>query len=181
MSLLFLPIDIDLTDFKFIISDRSVQLKEYNPYWSSTPIDHETVMHNGLDKVLEKLPFIKITTLTHKIQQLKVGGHVDVYPSMTFEEGEYEHIKSNEPCGYRIVLNGKNNSLKINNGKTWVDALLPTIPCCYLLDSTKAIHSVEDDYNRETIYLRGFIDGSRHKNLIDISLQKYKEYAVTLL
>lgn len=181
MSLLFLPIDIDLTDFKFIILDRSVQLTEYNPYWSSTPIDQETVMYSGLDKVLEKLPFTKITTLTHKIQQLKVGGHVDVYPSMTFEEGEYEHIKSNEPCGYRILLQGSLTALKVFNGREYVIAKLPKTPCCYLLNSTQGKHSVDEDIGREIIYVRGFIDKEKHNELINRSMIKYQEYVISLL
>lgn len=181
MNLLFLPIDIDLSQLKFYQKDRSIELKEYNPYWSSTPIDNDSIIKNNFNKILDQLPFRRITTLTHKIQQRSVESHVDVYPSMTFEEEELEHIKSNEPCGYRFVLKGNTDSLEVFNGKEWVTAKIPKVPCCYLLNSTSGFHRVKEDSNRETIYVRGFIDQEKHKKLIDSSYKKYQEYAITLL
>ena len=181
MSLLFLPVDIDLTDLDFTIGDRSIELKEYNPYWSSTPISDIVKLSQGFDKILSQLPFTKITTLTHKIQQRKVEGHVDVYPSMTFEEGEYEHIKDNEPCGYRFVLQGSLTALKVFNGREYVIAKLPKTPCCYLLNSTQGKHSVDEDIGREIIYVRGFIDKEKHNELINRSMIKYQEYVISLL
>lgn len=181
MNILFLPIDVDLSRLKFCKKDRSIQLKEYNPYWSSTPIDDDSIAKNNFNKILAQLPFTKITTLTHKIQQRKVEGHVDVYPSMTFEEGEYEHIKDNEPCGYRFVLQGSLTALKVFNGREYVIAKLPKTPCCYLLNSTQGKHSVDEDIGREIIYVRGFIDKEKHNELINRSMIKYQEYVISLL
>lgn len=181
MNLLFLPIDIDLSQLKFYQEDRSVELKEYNPYWSSTPVDKKSIANTGFDKILDQLPFTHITTLTHKIQQRAVERHVDVYPSMTFEKGELEHIKQNEPCGYRFVLKGNVDSLEVFNGREWIVARVPDVPCCYLLNSTAGYHKVKEDVDRETIYVRGFVDIEKHQSLIEKSLKKYRDYAITLL
>jgi len=181
MNLLFLPIDIDLSRLNFYQKDRSIQLKEYNPYWSSSPIDKDTIERTNFNEILNQLPFEKITTLTHKIQQKKVESHVDVYPSMTFEKHELAHILENEPCGYRFVLKGNINSIEIFNGNDWVTAEIPAVPCCYLLNSTNGYHRIKEDINRETIYVRGFVDPKKHKDLIDRSYKKYKNYAISLL
>lgn len=181
MNILFLPIDIDLSTLKFQRESEAEEFHEYNPYWSSSPIEKKTVEEYKLDNILNQLPFTKITTLTHKIQQREVKRHVDIYPSMTFEPGELEHIKENEPCGYRFVLKGNVDRLKVYNGKQWVTAILPSIPCCYLLNSTLGYHSVKEDINREIIYVRGFVDSEKHRCLIEKSYNKYGKYAIELL
>jgi hypothetical protein len=180
-TILFLPIDIDLSTLSFTQKDRSVQLTDFNPYWDSTPIDQNSIIENRFYDILNQLPFSKITTMTHKIQQKAVGKHVDVYPSMKFAPGEFEHIKANEPCGYRLVLKGKEDSLEIFDGSNWITAITPSVPCCYLLNSTVGHHRVKDDPNREIIYIRGFVNPERHKRLIEKSLEKYQDHAITLL
>lgn len=180
-TILFLPIDIDLSTLSFIQKDRSVQLTDFNPYWDSTPIDQSSIIENKFYKILNQLPFVKITTMTHKIQQKAVGKHVDVYPSMKFAPGEFEHIKANEPCGYRLVLKGKKDSLEIFDGEQWITAKIPDVPCCYLLNSTIGHHRVKDDPDREIIYIRGFVDAIKHQQLIEKSLIKYSNHVITIL
>jgi hypothetical protein len=182
MNILFLPIDIDLTVLNFTQVDNSIKLEStYNPYWDSTIISEDTILKTGFDKVLNQLPFKKITVLTHKIQQRVVGPHVDVYPEMLFEDGEFEHIKQNEPSGYRIVIKGASDSIEVFNGKTWVTATTPTTPCCYVLNATTARHRVKEDLGRTMIYVRGFLDIDKHQELLNKSYSKYKDYAIELI
>ena len=176
--LLFLPIDIDLSDVNFTQFDKSIKLTAYNPYWESTVVTKETVIKNDFDKILNQLPFTDISVLTYKIQQTVVESHVDVYPSMNFKEGELEHIIANEPSGYRFVIKGANDSLEVFNGKEWITAYLPTVPCCYILNATAGKHKVKEDIDRRIIYVRGFLDESKHKALIEKSYIKYKDYAI---
>ena len=179
--LLFLPVDIDLSEFNFTQFDKSVKLTAYNPYWESTVITKETVIKNGFDKILDQLPFTDISVLTYKIQQTVVESHVDVYPSMNFKEGELEHIQEHEPSGYRFVLSGKSDSLEVFNGQEWVTAHTPAVPCCYLLNSTTGLHRVKEDNGRTIIYVRGMLDTVAHKHLIERSYSKYKDYAIQIL
>jgi hypothetical protein len=176
--ILFLPIDIDLSNFDFNQFDNVTKLKAFNPYWDSSVITEDTIIKNNFNSILEQLPFVKVTTLTHKIQKVAVGQHVDVYPEMTFEEGELEHIIANEPSGYRFVVKGANDSLEVFNGKEWITAYLPTVPCCYILNTTTGKHKVKEDTDRRIIYIRGFLDELKHKALIEKSYIKYKDYAI---
>lgn len=180
MTILFLPIDIDLSNLTVFQNSETKTLKEFNPYWTSTPITNHSCP-SELIEVLNQLPFDKITVLTHKLQERKVRHHIDVYPEMNFEPGEYEHIRNNEPAGYRLVLKGELDRVDVFNGQRWVTARLPSSPGCYILNSTQALHRVNEDPGREIIYVRGFLNLDRHKELLDRSYAKYKDYAIELL
>jgi hypothetical protein len=103
MKLLFLPIDINLENFSFSQKEDPEKNNVFNPWWNSTLINKPAVEENNFDKILNQLPFTKITRLFYKTQKIAVSSHVDVMPQMTMEDNEYDHIKLNEPCGYRIV------------------------------------------------------------------------------
>lgn len=178
MNCVFLPIDIDLKNFKFDQLDSSYRMTGWQPYWQTSMVTEDTLKMNNLDKILDQLPFNKITRISYKIQKSKVLGHTDVHSNMNLEEGEWDHIIKNEPAGYRIVISGKTDRLKVLKGKEWVDAQLPEVPCCYLINSTTVRHMVLEDEHRELIYLRGFLNQEKHRQLIEKSLIKYKEYAV---
>jgi hypothetical protein len=178
MKLLFLPIDINLENFSFSQKEDPEKNNVFNPWWNSTLINEPAVEENNFDKILNQLPFTKITRLFYKTQKIAVSSHVDVMPQMTMEDNEYDHIKLNEPCGYRIVINGSLDTLKILNNKSWITASLPKTPCCYVLNSTELYHSVESDPFRETIYIRGFLDQQKHKLLLEKSFKKFKNYAI---
>jgi hypothetical protein len=109
---------------------------------------------------------------------VEVPKHLDVHSNMILEPGELDHIKTVEPAGYRIVLKGRKDSLFVYNGKTWINAIMPDVPGCYLLHSTQGLHKVNEDPGREMIYVRGYLDPIKHKNLIERSLIKFKDYAI---
>jgi hypothetical protein len=176
--ILFLPIDIDLNDFNFVQFDKSKQLKSLNPYWDSTAISNDTITKNNFDRILNQLPFRQITRLSYKIQEKIVESHLDVHDLMTFEDNEFDHIKANEPAGYRLVIKGADDRLEIFNGKSWVTAYTPQTPCCYVINSTSARHRVKEDTGRQIIYVRGFLDIERHQALLQKSYNKYKKYAI---
>jgi hypothetical protein len=174
MKILYLPIDINLSnmiipevDFKNLVDGK------YQPYWNTFKITDKNLKY-----IFDQLPFEKITNVYFKEQQSIVKPHVDVYPDMTFEVGEYENILENEPAGYRIVLSGGTNKLFVKNGDEFKPAFLPTVPGCYLLNSTKGIHMVADDPGRKIIYVRGLIDPEKHRTLIDRSFNLYKDLAI---
>ena len=172
MKLLFSPIDIDVDQLSF--KKEGVNIKEFQEYWNSTTIKNvESLKH-----IIDQLPFRQLTVCTHKIQKKVVGAHVDVFDTMIFQEGELEHIKAHEPCGFRILLKGATDSLEIYNGKQWVTANVPNAPSCYVINSTDCKHRVKQDDLRETIYLRGIIDKNRHSELIRRSLEKYSNNAI---
>jgi hypothetical protein len=179
-NILFLPIDIDISGVNFTQLDKSIRLTSFNPYWESTAVTTDTVVKNNFDRILNQLPFTEITVITYKIQQRVVESHVDVYPALGIKQEELDHIQQNEPAGYRIVLSGATNSVDVFDGQQWRNAVTPSIPCCYLLHSTGAKHRVKEDIGRTIIYIRGILDTTKHQELINHSLKKYKNYAIYL-
>lgn len=181
MKLLYLPIDIDLSGLSFTRSDNleKVPVQLYQPkWWDAAILNSESIEKNNLLPIVNQLPYDKITLITHKFQNEPVGPHFDVYPGMRIPVDEQENIKENEPCGYRIVLKGSTNVLKIHNGKEWLIPKVPASPCCYLINSTALKHQVLDDPGREILYLRGIINKEKNQQLIERSLKTYGDYAV---
>jgi hypothetical protein len=179
MTLLFLPIDIqvDKINFKRTNDLKKVPAQIFQPsWWDSAILDKPSLAQ--FDHIIEQLPYDKISIVMHKFQNGPVGSHLDVYPSMKIEAEELENIKENEPCGYRLVLNGRNDVLEIFDGVNWLTPTLPTVPCCYLINSTKLRHRVMDDPGREVLYFRGIINKERNQELIEKSLKVYKDHAV---
>lgn len=177
-NLLFVPIDIDLSDLHFKQAENSQENHLFNPWWNSTFVSEDTIKQNGFDRILDQLPVENITRIFYKTQRIAVGPHVDVMPQMKLDPNEYEHIKNNEPCGYRIVINGGLDKLHVKVNDQWITAHLPHTPVCYLINSTTLYHTVDDDPTRETIYIRGWINKDRHQKLIDRSLERFGDYAI---
>lgn len=182
MTLLFLPIDIDIKPIDFNRDNlKKMPVHSYQPkWWDSAIMDVENIELNSLMDIFNQLPYDKITMAMHKFQNEPVGEHFDVYPQMKISPEEYKNITDNEPCGYRIVLKGNNDRLSLWDGESWVTPILPSVPCCYLINATHMKHKVSDDPGREIIYIRGIINSDRHKELLDRSLQKYGDHAVYL-
>ena len=179
MTLLFLPIDIDLTDFKFQQAADSQQLSSwFVAYWKTSLISRETRANTQLNCVLEQLPFKEITMLSYKLQEGTVDEHVDVHTEMNITPGELAHIRAHEPAGYRLVVTGSADVLEVYNGKEWLTAHTPA-PCCYLLNSTVGRHRVRADANRSLIYIRGILDTEAHAILIEKSLKKYGKWSIS--
>lgn len=180
-NLVFLPIDIDLSELNFQQSTNSNKSPAWqgDNWWDSSVVSAETVKQTNFDQILNQLPLTKITRFLHKIQQKKASSHLDCQPvGMEYEEGEYEYLKSIEPSGYRIVLSGSPKALWIYDNKEWHNVILPSVPCCYVLNATAGYHKLDLDLGRETIYLRGYVDLEKHQELLKRSLEKYKDHAV---
>lgn len=180
-DLLFLPIDIDLSELNFQQLDNTKKSGSWQGYWDATFISDETVKQTRFDKILNQLPLTKITRLFHKIQTKSVVSHLDCQSDMIYEDGEYEHLKSIEPGGYRLVLKGSPDALWVFDNKEWHKVRLPSIPCCYVLNATAGYHRLDSDFERETIYIRGYVDLDKHRELLERSLKKYSDYAIRLV
>jgi hypothetical protein len=177
-DLLFLPIDIDLTELNFQQLDNSKKSGSWQGYWDASFISNNTIEQTGFDKILNQLPLTKITRLFHKIQNKPVVSHLDCQEDMIYEEGEYEYLKNIEPGGYRVVLKGNPKALWVFDNKEWHNVILPSVPCCYVLNATACYHKLDADFERETIYMRGYVDQDRHQELLERSLEKYNNYAI---
>lgn len=178
MDIIYTPIDIDISDLEISFVEGRDVISKFNPYWGATYLSDSVIKRNGLDRILDQLPITKIGNIQYKVQQKAVGSHLDVYPAMQFCEGELENIRANEPAGYRILIKGSHETLEIFDGKDWITARMPDIPCCYLIDSTAGHHKVKDDPDRTLIYVRAMLDKVKHLALIEKSVEKFPNYAI---
>ena len=185
MNILFLPIDIEIPKIDIsniqstihVINDLTyIKTVEYQQFWDTSRITK--TIDDTLKSVLDQLPINKITNVYYKEQRQAVVPHYDVYANMKFEEGEYANIVENEPTGYRLVLEGSTDVLYVKSQGTFKLAELPSVPSCYLLNTTAGLHMLKDDPGRKIIYIRGFIDTARHQILIEKSLKRYKNLAI---
>lgn len=182
-NLLYLPIDIDIGKLQFERNDslQKMPVHHFQPkWWDSVILNKESIIENDLRSVIDQLPYVKITMAMHKYQTAPVDEHFDVYPQMKISPEELNEIKNNEPCGYRLVIKGRNNVLEVWDGSKWLTPKMPKSPCCYLINTTALKHRVKDDPGREIIYFRGILDPKKHLELIEKSLKKYQKYAVYL-
>lgn len=175
-DLIFLPIElsIDQTVFDFEIQS----LPTFNGLWETKFLTDSDLSRPEIKNLCDQLPFKKITLIKYNRQSKDVPPHVDVQPFYVREKNEYEHIRSNEPAGYRIVLLGSADKLEVFDGKNWKTALLPKVPFAYVLNSTVTKHRVIGETGRMSMYFRGFLDQDKHRKIIDINLKKYQDYAI---
>ena len=141
-------------------------------------ISRDTQIKNQLDRVLDQLPFKEITTITYKLQEEPVDEHVDLVSWARLKPGELAHIQAHEPAGYRLVITGSDDVLEVYNGEQWQTAYTPT-PSCYVINSTQGLHRVRADADRSLIYIRGILDSEAHSALIEKSLKKYGQWAIS--
>lgn len=175
-DLIFLPIEIDIATTKFCI-DRSAK-PTFHGLWETKELSETEISESQIRNITDQLPFRRITLAKYNTQTSIIPPHVDVQSEWTKTLEEYNHIKNNEPAGYRVVLVGKIDSLEVFDNRQWKKARLPKVPFAYVLNSTEYKHRVEREIGRQTLYFRGFLDEKKHREIIEINLKKYQNYAL---
>ena len=173
-NLLFLPIDIDFRD---VVFDHEEKVTYHQKFWNTEKVVKVGQDYDNHRWLLDQLSLDQVTTFTHKIQQQKVDPHVDVF-GHTVVTPEIQQLADNEPSGFHVVLKGQPDSLEIFDGKQWINPVLPKVPMVYLMNLLTCYHRVKHDPGRETLYIKGFINKQKHKDLIDKNLKKYPELAI---
>lgn len=189
-KLYYTPIDFNLQ------LDKEEILQNFNPsvdwnFWKFEKLtdnsngkygvnkfsDIALIRYPNLCKYISNLPFVNISNIKINIQKEAAIPHIDF---VSPEQGQdlYQNNVNNEPCGYRILVNGKSDAVKIHKDGKVYTCNMPSDTDLYVIDSSSVEHSVDQDYERVTVYITGFIDKSKHNQLIDNSLKKYKDYAI---
>jgi len=189
-KLLYTPIDFNLK------LDSTEILENFNPGvdWNFWKFEKLTEDSNGkyganefkessierypnLCKYINNLPFANISNVKINLQTQKAIPHIDF---VSPEQGQdlFQNNIDNEPCGYRIIVKGKKDAVKIHTEAGVNTCKMPNDTDLYVIDSSSIKHSVEEDAGRVTVYITGFIDKDKHNQLIENSLTKYKDYAI---
>lgn len=138
----------------------------------------------GNPKFMDWLQYIPsagyVLVKIHRQDKGDVGKHVD-FLRPTRDLRHYHHLYWHEPCGYRVVWNGKRKNTTYVIGpdgkKIYVD--LPDEGTnTYIMNYTTCIHGVEQDPGRDIVFFQMNIDTHKHKKLVKKSLEKYGDYSL---
>jgi hypothetical protein len=190
-NLLFLPLDINVSTLLFptLSNIRSniigasfwdyEQLLDLNLNDKFSWRSNLDPVRDNIKEFINKLPFETLENVRISVQTKIVNPHVDVSDETKNKSLEnYQHYLENEPCGYRIVITGNRNALKLINLGKIITADLPHIPCAYVINSTTCRHFIDGDLGRKTIYIRGKVKPKEHARMIEKSLIRFKKYAI---
>jgi len=198
----YIPIDLPKINIpnNFLESKKAKELftKTHSPYtgfhfipfpFYSEKWNEEFLMEWQFlkDYITINLPFIKIVFVRISFQTENVGIHLDSSQinnpkSPNFNNNLSEHYnKQIFPYGYRILLKGNKNSLKLfsNNNNKAFQAIIPETTNCYCINSFKTKHSVEKDNDRCIVFIHGWLDQEKHNYLINKSIKKYQKYIIS--
>lgn len=134
--------------------------------------------YNVYKELVNQLPLTDLSNVRLTVQRVPVEPHLDLYKFHRVPEKLYNHFIENEPCGYRFILKGSNDTLQLFLNGNWVTANVPNVPCCYLINTTSVMHRVLNDPERITLYVRGTVDENKHQEFIKQNLEIYKDYVL---
>jgi len=172
-KLIFLPIDLEIINTSYSIESQIE--KTFGGLWNTKFVSPDEPQ---LANIIKQLPYQKISLIKYNSQATDIPPHVDVQPNYVKMLNEYDHIISNEPAGYRILLLGSIDKLEVFDGNEWITTRLPTCPFAYVINSTETKHRIIGETGRKTLYFRGFLDSKKHRELIEKNLQRFNEYAI---
>tara|TARA_B100000029_G_scaffold194408_1_gene192465 strand:+ start:725 stop:1294 length:570 start_codon:yes stop_codon:yes gene_type:complete len=186
----YIPVDIGQSLDKTEILDNFTPHKDWN-FWSFEKLTETKGGKYGKNEITEiakgkypklcdyisHLPFTYISNVKINIQMEEVKPHIDfVAPNEGVEL--YNNNLENEPSGYRIVVKGKNDVLKLHINDEVKTCYMPTDTDCYVINHTSGKHSLDNDNGRVTVYISGFINKDKHLDILNKSKNKYKKYMI---
>ena len=189
-KLLWCPIDLPKFPSKLAVkTEKNWRFWDYvnlterlegNAY-QRTAIRQEIV--NEYPELIEWLslfPIKSIRNLKFNIQTAAVVSHLD-FTKREDDEELFLNNNENEPCGYRILLNGRRENCLYMSDSRYGEKIYCTMPeetDVYVLRHTDGWHGTEEDVNRQLLFLHIEVDPEKHQELLKRSLDKYGKYAV---
>ena len=191
-DILYMPVDLPkfhmskelVADFNNQVTPYSAQafeaqrlLEKTENYAISKSLNDLTESQTAmLEYINEHLPLSDLVNI--KIHHMRRQGsiHIDfVEPNHNKEL--YKHNKENEPCGYRMVIQGSRQGdlAIITNDHVIKQPILPEDTDWYVISHTETAHAntkyVDDRY---ILFCHGWIDPQKNEELLNKSLSKYK-------
>lgn len=179
----FIPIDvphlsIDIDTIHFNSSYNwwkfTKLIKSENKYAIGEWIESNDSVYKKIKQyIITYIPIDHFVNVKINYQLSAVDNHIDfVNPELNPQL--YKYNKDTEPCGYRILLSGSRHALRINNKQS----SLPKDTNVYCIRQTETLHSVDDDNNRVSIFIQGWVNKDRHYTLLENSYKKYKDQII---
>lgn len=187
-KILYLPVDLPKFPVVNFYTDTDTEWNFWNfkklTEKNITPYSATSIKSNFIEDYpdiinwLNNFPFLDIINIKFNVQLKTVRPHID-FVNPHLNENLFENNQINEPCGYRVLINGsRSEKLYILNKNKKVYATLPNQTDVYVIGQTSCLHGVEEDIDRRSLYLHFFIDKNKHNYLLKKSWKKYKKYAI---
>lgn len=188
-NLAFVPIEIDLpkefmdhsqypTNWHWWALEQLLDTTGKNIFENKVWRQDLTEEYDVYKNIVNQLPLTDLSNVRLTIQKMPVDPHLDLYKHHFAPPDLYTHFIKNEPCGYRFILKGSKDTLQLFLNGQWITAHVPSVPCCYLINTTSIMHRVLEDPDRTTLYVRGTLDEKKHLEFIEKNLEIYKDYAL---
>jgi len=184
-NILWIPIDIP----KFPLPDLTLVTHTNWLHWNFAKLTktkespyEETEFNDDVNNEIKEwfsyFPYNSIRNIKFNIQKDKVSDHID-FTKPFLNPVLHKNNSQNEPCGYRVLLKGsrKEKMYVVKDGKK-IYTELPDETDVYALGHTNALHGVDYEPGRVTIFTHFEVNPIEHKKLIERSLEKYKKYAI---
>lgn len=176
-------IDFDQRNADYDVRGQLFLHKKTN-YEISTPKDDLTSSQLALIEYCKKyLPFTDyINIKIHHIQSTGMMMHID-FGDGTKNPELYEHTQEHEPCGFRMVIKGtKSGDMAVANNDEVIVPRMPEDTDWYVLNYTGALHgtpaNIDNIKDRYVLFIQGWVDKEKHKELINRSVDKYRDFIV---
>jgi len=156
--------------------------EETNNRYDESKIKPEFLELNpGFKEWLCHLPIKRLINIKLHMQDKPADAHID-FSKPNENLDLYRVTRANEPCGYRVVINGrsKNTMYIINDKGEKVYTELPSDTNTYVINHTQCIHGTEEDLDRCVMFFQFEVDSQRHTQIINQSRLVYKDYVVTV-
>lgn len=130
---------------------------------------------------LKHLPIKRLINIKLHMQDRKADPHIDFNkPNENLDL--YRVTRANEPCGYRVVINGSNKNCMyvIDNNGNKIYTELPTETNTYAINHTQCIHGTTDDIDRCIMFFQFEVDSQKHTQLINQSALIFKNYVISI-
>jgi len=170
--------------FRIHIPDQEVsnpyetQVDNFNWSWTSQAIE---LCPNLIEYIKNYLPFKKFKYITAISSNGAVPLHLDLTDNIS--EEEKLSYKDNDPCFYRLLLDGEihRDSFYVYTkslGKIY--CTLPDSSPGWAMGSYSCAHGNDEAVPNQKLllYVMGDLDVERHNELIDRSYKIYKDFAV---
>jgi hypothetical protein len=154
------------------------QVDDVNWNWTT---EAQNICPQLIAYIKQHLPFKKFKYITAISSNGSVPLHLDLTDNLTEEEKLY--YKENDPCFYRLLLDGemhKDSFYVYTKSLGKVYCTVPDSSPGWAMGSYSCAHGNDETVPNQKLllYVMGDLDLERHQDLIDRSHKIYKEFAV---
>ena len=161
---------------------KKITTRSENPYDISEINSYIYEEYPNLIDWINLFPYKSIRNIKFNTQINTCEPHIDFNIKKLKDKNSkqlFYNNNINEPSGYRALLSGsKTNKQYIMYNDEKIYTTIPEDTDTFVHNNTSLMHGVDDEPGRKLLYMHFEIDPNQHQKLLQISLEKYKDYAI---